>query len=67
MVRPVRVQDVKLRAARPRDISLNTEKIRRALGQSLPDVDAGLRKFRDLRDSGYARQMKNLMSGEKRP
>jgi len=48
-VTPCQVKDVNLKAPRPRDISLNTEKIRIALGRSMPDVDSGLSRFRDLR------------------
>src|SRR5271169_3276199 len=45
-VTPCQVKDMNLRAARPLDISLNTEKIRVALQRSMPDVDSGLNGFR---------------------
>ena len=45
-----RVKDAHSRAPRPLDVSLNSGKIRTALGCSMPDVDSGLREFRTLRD-----------------
>jgi len=56
------VKDMNLRAARPLDVSLNTEKIRVALGRSMPDVDSGLRGFRELRGRQYPRQLKSYLS-----
>ena len=59
-----RMADAKLKALRPRDTSLNTRpKSRAALGRSMPDVDAGLRRFVELRESGYADQLKNRLIG----
>jgi dTDP-4-dehydrorhamnose reductase len=55
--------DAKLKARRPRDTSLNTGKICDALGRAMPDVDAGLRRFAELRENGYADQLKNRLSG----
>lgn len=60
---PARVAEVGLRAKRPPDISLNTEKIRAALGQSMPDVESGLRRFRALRDQGYPQLLKSYLNG----
>ena len=57
---PCKVKDVKLRAARPLDVSLNTEKIRIALGCSLPDVDTGLSEFRHLRDHQCPQSLKRV-------
>jgi len=65
-VAPCQVKDMKLRAARPLDISLNTGKIRIALGCSLPDVDSGLSEFRHLRDRQYPESLKRCLSGEKK-
>lgn len=52
------IADARLKAQRPRDTSLNTGKICAALGRSMPDVDAGLRRFAQLRESGYADRLK---------
>lgn len=48
----------KLKAPRPKNTSLNTEKVRQALGRSLPDVDSGLRRFAELRREGYVERMR---------
>ena len=64
-VMPCQVKDMKLRAPRPLDISMDTDKIRTALGCSLPDVDAGLSEFRHLRDSEYPQALKRGLSGKK--
>jgi len=63
-VTPCRVQDMNLRAARPLDVSLNTEKIRVALGRSMPDVDAGLCEFRELHSRHYSQRIKSFFSSE---
>lgn len=65
-VTPCCVEDVKLRAARPLDTSLNTEKVRSALGRTMPDIDSGLHKFRELRDCHYSQLLKSYLDGEKR-
>ncbi len=60
-IRPCQVKDMNLKAERPLDVSLNTEKISRALGRSMPNVDSGLRAFRELRDQQYPQQLKNYL------
>jgi dTDP-4-dehydrorhamnose reductase len=62
-IAPASILAAKLRAPRPIDPSLNTEKIRAALGRSMPDVDTGLRRFRDLHESGYRNQLKSFLTG----
>jgi len=62
-VTPCQIKDVKLRAARPLDVSLNTGKIRTALGLPMPDVDSGLCEFRELRDQRYPQQLKRYLGG----
>jgi dTDP-4-dehydrorhamnose reductase len=57
---PVSIVKAQLRALRPLDASLNTEKIRAALGKPMPDVDTGLHRFRDLDESGYRNQLKSF-------
>jgi dTDP-4-dehydrorhamnose reductase len=57
-----RVGDARLRAARPLDVSLNTEKVRLALGRTMPDVDSGLRRFRALQQSGYSQQLRSYLT-----
>lgn len=60
---PMSIVQAHLRAVRPLDPSLNTEKVRTALGRPMPDVDAGLRRFRALDESGYRNQIKNFLFG----
>ena len=60
-VMPMSILAAKLRAPRPIDPSLNPAKIRVALGRPMPDVDTGLRRFRDLHDSGYHNQLKSFL------
>jgi dTDP-4-dehydrorhamnose reductase len=62
-IKAVSMREAKLRAPRPSDISLSTEKIQVALGRPMPDVQTGLNKFLALRKSGYARQLKRYLSG----
>ena len=62
-VTPARAADARLRAQRPRNTSLNTDKVCAALGRSMPDTAAGLRRFAGLRQSGYAARMKTYMTG----
>jgi dTDP-4-dehydrorhamnose reductase len=65
-VKPCQVKDMSLRAARPLDVSLNTAKIKVALGHSMPDVNSGLNEFRELRGRQYPQQLKSYL-GEGRP
>jgi dTDP-4-dehydrorhamnose reductase len=45
LVVPARLADAKLKAARPKNMSLQTEKLSAALGRVMPDLDSGLRRF----------------------
>jgi|SRR5208282_879967 len=66
-VTPCQIKDMNLRATRPLDVSLNTEKIRVALRRSMPDVDSGLNGFRELRSRQYPQQLKSYLGDWKRP
>jgi dTDP-4-dehydrorhamnose reductase len=66
-VTPCLVRDMRLRAIRPLDVSLNTQKVQIALGRSLPDVNTGVSEFRELRDRQYPQQLKNRLSNGIRP
>jgi dTDP-4-dehydrorhamnose reductase len=54
------LEDVPLKAPRPKDLSLRTDKTSRALGIRTPDADEGLRRFKLLRDSGFVGQLKAM-------
>jgi dTDP-4-dehydrorhamnose reductase len=60
---PTQLSQAGLRARRPLDISLNTQKISAALGHAMPNVEAGLRRFRHLQDSGYVDEIKSYLGG----
>jgi len=62
---PTSIVEARLVAPRPLDCSLNTEKVRAALGKTMPDVDAGLRRFRQLHESGYQSRLKSFLVGAK--
>jgi len=62
-VAPMSIRTANLRAPRPADPSLNTDKICAALGRAMPDIDTGLRRFRELHESGYRNQLKSFLVG----
>jgi len=49
-ITPVSIDNANLRATRPHDTSLVTERIGRELGRAMPDVQMGLQRFRQLRE-----------------
>ena len=53
-----RVDSAQLRAPRPRNTSLRTEKAKRALGRSTPGIREGLERFESLRAAKYATHLK---------
>lgn len=65
LVTPCCIEDAGLKAVRPRDTSLSTEKIRLAIGRAMPGVDAGLQAFKELRERGYPQKLKSYLRGEK--
>ncbi len=60
---PARVSEAGLMARRALNISLNTNKVCQAVGFEMPDVDAGLRRFRALYEAGYPQQLKSYVTG----
>jgi dTDP-4-dehydrorhamnose reductase len=63
LIVPARVADAKLRAPRPRNTSLNTQKLQLALGMPMPGVEAGLLRFKNLQETGYVQRLKDCVSG----
>lgn len=55
---PTLIAEAKLKAPRPRDTSLSTQRIGNALGCSMPDVDSGLHRFALLQADGYVKRMR---------
>lgn len=64
LVVPSVMQEAGLKAPRGKNLSLDTAKITRELGRSLPDVHTGLQRFKFLRDSGYVQELKSLRGRE---
>ncbi len=60
LVQSAVLEDVPLKAQRPKNLSIRTDKISRTLGIPMPDVDTGLRRFKLLRDSGFVKQLKAM-------
>ncbi|MGC9327220.1 MAG: SDR family oxidoreductase [Candidatus Hinthialibacter sp.] len=55
------IQDSPLKAPRPLNTTLQTAKIEKALGRTMPDVDSGLRRFKILRESGFVDALKKCL------
>jgi dTDP-4-dehydrorhamnose reductase len=58
LIRRASVDRSALQARRPKNTSLQTAKISRALNRPMPDIQSGLQRFKMLRDSGYVSQLK---------
>jgi dTDP-4-dehydrorhamnose reductase len=58
LIHPVSISDAALKAPRPRNTSLKVDKAARFLGRSLPDINSGLRHFKELWDSGFVGQLR---------
>jgi len=59
LIKPISVNDSKLKAVRPKNTSLQTHKICRSLHISIPNIIQGLQRFKALRDSGYSNKLKS--------
>lgn len=57
-VRPASVEKMDFKATRPRDTTLETERLTEWLGRPVPTVREGIERFRELRESGYADNLK---------
>jgi dTDP-4-dehydrorhamnose reductase len=62
LVVPARISDANLRAPRPRNTSLSTQKVELALGMRMPGVEAGLNRYKSLQDGGYVQRLKDCAS-----
>lgn len=60
LIRPVSVSESHLAAPRPKDTSLDVEKVTQSLDLPMPEVVSGLRRFRRLRDTGYVTRLRGL-------
>ena len=57
-IRATSIEQSVLKAPRSKNTSLDTGKIGGALGRRMPDVNEGLARFRQLRESGYVAALK---------
>ncbi len=61
LIQPVSITSIGLRARRPVNPTLKTDKVCKALDIRLPDVRSGLVRFKSLRDSGFVSKLKGLL------
>ncbi len=52
-IQPISVEEMSLRAVRPKDMSLRTDKVARFLGRQMPMVSEGLARLRWLEETGW--------------
>ena len=63
-VKKASIAETTPRALRPRDTSLDVERISRLLGRTMPTVVDGVRGLRRLRETGYLERLNASTSGE---
>jgi len=64
LIKPIASVDSNaLKTIRPRNTSLQTNKVSDVLCRKMPDVKSGLDQFKTLRDSGYFRRLKAMRGG----
>lgn len=63
---PISIAQATLQAERPRDTSLQVQKVTSALGYAMPDVDSGLRRFRALRGCDCVQGSETISAGAER-
>jgi dTDP-4-dehydrorhamnose reductase len=63
LVQKVSIEDSTLKAPRPRITSLGTDKISQVLGMPMPDVRAGLQRFKRISESGFLNKLKAQKGG----
>jgi dTDP-4-dehydrorhamnose reductase len=66
-VRPVPIDEAGLDAPRPRNLCLDNSKLKRDAGLHLPGASEGLVRFRQLKESGYVRELKSLAASVEGP
>lgn len=64
-IRPASVESAGLRAPRPKDMSLSTEKVARLLGCRMPTVVEGLRRLRALEEGGWPHELAAALKAAK--
>ena len=59
-VHPVSIDSLKMRANRPKDTSMSTDKITRELGRLMPNLNQGIKRLKQLSDSGFPSRLKSV-------
>lgn len=62
-IRPASVEEAPLRARRPKDMSLRTDKVARLLGRRMPAVGEGLAGLRRLEGAGWPNTIADAVAG----
>jgi dTDP-4-dehydrorhamnose reductase len=65
LVHPRSIYESSLQVPRPLDTSLNTTKAENALGHALPQLRAGLERFKEIRQNGFAARLKAAGAAER--
>lgn len=63
LIRTVGVEEVSLRARRPRDMSLDTRRAAELIGEPLPDAVTGMRRLRRLQEEGWPARLASSFQG----
>ena len=63
LVKPVKVSEGGLLAARSPNLNLNTSKLAQALGIALPGILPGLKKFHELSECHYPEMLHGFLPG----
>jgi len=67
LVYPAHVDEAGLDAPRPRNLCLDNSKLKREAGLRLPGVSEGLLRFRQLKETGYVRELKSIAAAVEGP
>ncbi|MFA5008046.1 MAG: SDR family oxidoreductase [Candidatus Omnitrophota bacterium] len=59
LIKPVNISEAKLKALRPKNLSLDVSRAEEILNHRLPDVREGLKEMKALEESGYVRKLKD--------
>jgi dTDP-4-dehydrorhamnose reductase len=64
LIEPVEVDSVDLVAKRPKNLCLSTSKLEHVLQTELPTIDDGIKRFKQLRESGFPGKIKAMIGGD---
>jgi dTDP-4-dehydrorhamnose reductase len=59
LINAISVDDINLKAERPRNISLNIDKAKGLVKTKLLNIEEGLQRFKELKESGFIYKLKN--------